>query len=384
MQQTGSGEREKPRRIVYYVDEAASRGAERTVLQLAEGLPRSRYEVAVICRPDRDFIDWLQDLGVEVIATRRGWTMPARIRGLLAQLSHVDADIVHVFGSGDSSIRIAAALARVPALIWSRSGGEETTVGQGWRHVLAGLLDSATLRFVDRLVVGGRSTTGRLTDRGGMKSNRVAVVPGGVDLKRFDPGRISPGAWRQRLRVPREAALIAGVGPLERGSGFQDLIQARAQLADPDVWVVIAGDGPEWEDLRALALGLDLADRVLFPGAVVDTPELLADADVLVFPAPLGGDPQGLLEAMAMARPVIASDSPGLGEVITEGVDGRLAAAGDVEALSSMIRQLLSDVGGARRMGRKARSKVEREYSVEHMVRRTALLYEDCLSEEGL
>ncbi len=378
-----SGDREEPRRVVYYVEDGASRGAERTILQLAEGLPRSRFEAVVICQPEGDFVERLQDLGVQVIASEISGTMPARIRGLLEPLRHLDADVVHAFGPGEPAIRIAASLARVPTLISSHIGRKEVEIGRGWRPALAGLLDAATLGLVDRHVVADRSGRRELAERRRIEAGRLAVIPAGVDLERFEPDRISAGAWRGRFRVPRDVPLIAGVGPLERGSGFHDLIQARARLADPDVWVVVAGDGPEWEDLRAVALGLDLADRVLFPGAVKDIPGLLADVDVLVLPTPRGGDPQVLLEAMAMARPVIASDSPGLGEVITEGVDGRLVAAGDVEALSSTIKQVLDDVGGARRMGRNARRKVEREYSVQHMVRRTVLLYEDCLSQKG-
>jgi len=109
-------------------------------------------------------------------------------------------------------------------------------------------------------------------------------------------------------------------------------------------------------------------------------PELLADLDIFVLPSLEESHPTVLLEAMAMARPVVASDIAAVSDAITDGVEGKLILAGDVPVLAEAVGAFLGDATSARRCGRNARRKVEQEYTVERMVRRSAVLYEELLS----
>jgi glycosyltransferase involved in cell wall biosynthesis len=245
-----------------------------------------------------------------------------------------------------------------------------------WNRVL----EQATARFVDRFVVSNRAAVSALADRYHISPSRVAVIPGGVDIERYDPSRPRTGAWRTQLGIPTGAIVLGTIGRLVPQKGFRELVRAFASIDKRDVWLVICGDGPEWEDLHGLVEAFDLKDRVRFPGSVDAVPDLLADLDIFVLPSLRESHPTVLLEAMAMARPVIASDIAAVNDAIADGIEGKLAAAGDVPALAEAIGAFLSDATTARRCGRNARRKVEQEYTVERMVRRSAVLYEELLT----
>lgn len=128
----------------------------------------------------------------------------------------------------------------------------------------------------------------------------------------------------------------------------------------------------------------DVSGRVLIPGFVDDVPGLLAALDLFVLSSRQEGHPMVMLEAMAMAKPVVATGIPGVGDTIADGVEGRLVPAGDLAALANAMVALIDDREGAGRLGRNARKKIEREYTVERMVRRTEVLYDGLLAEKGL
>ncbi len=373
-------------RIVYVVDNVSFRGGERTFLQLASGLPRGRYDIAVACSPGGVLVERLHDLGVPVIAAQmRQRRRLDTLWSLTQELRRRRPHIVHTQGRGDPFGRLAGWLARVPAIVSTTAMiSSRYEVDDRWRKTLYRIIDLTTDRMVDRYVVVNRASVTTLTDRHHIPTSRVAVIPNGIELDRYDPTRRFSGEWRRRLGVPEDAVLIGGLGRLTWQKGFPDLIKAIAALDDPRAWLVLAGDGPEWGDLRTLAGGLNLSGRVVFPGFVEDVPGLLADLDLFVLSSHREGHPMVLLEAMAMALPVVATDIPGVDDTITEGVDGRLVAAGDIPALVEAIGALVRDREAATRLGRNARRKIEREYTAERMVRRTAVLYEGLLAEKGV
>jgi glycosyltransferase involved in cell wall biosynthesis len=375
-----------PTRIVYVVDNISFRGGERTFLQLAMGLARSRYELAVACSPGGVLVERLQDLGVPVIAAemrkrRRLDTVLALTREFRRRRPH----IVHTQGRGDPFGRLAARLARVPAVVSTTAMiSTRYDVEERWRRILYRAIDFTTDRLVDRYIVVNRASVDALTDRHGVPRSRVVVIPNGIELERYDPVKARGSGWRERLGVPEEVTLIGGVGRLTAQKGFDDLIRAFAAIDRPDVWLVIAGDGPDWEELREMARMFDVSERVLIPGFVEDVPGLLAGLDLFVLSSRQEGHPMVMLEAMAMANPIVATDIPGVGDTITDGVEGRLVPPGDIAALANSITALIDDPDAAARLGRNARKMVEREYTVERMVRRTEVLYDGLLAEMGL
>jgi glycosyltransferase involved in cell wall biosynthesis len=375
--------RRRATRVAYVVDNAGIRAAERTVLQLAGGLSRSRFEVGVVCRPGGHFVQRLHDMGVPVLAADMPRALDREsILGITRELRRYDPDIVHMLGAADPLMRIAVRLARPPAVVSSllkMPGLDE----RPWRRTLGRVVDLVTDRLVDRYVVTSQSALEALADRSHVSAAKVVVIPHGVGLAPFDSARAKRGSWLVRLGIPAQAVVLGALGRLTPDKGFSMLIRTFAALERRDVWLVIAGEGPEWEELHALAQAYEVSDRILFLGFVDDVPGLLADIDVFVLPSPAEGHSLVLLEAMAMARPVVAVDAAGVGDTIADGVEGRTVSQADVASLAQAIDRMIADPENARRMGHNARRKVEREYTVGRMVQRTAVLYGELLAEKG-
>lgn len=377
---------EGPIRIIYVVDNISFRGGERTFLQLVSGLPRGRYDLAVACSPSGVFVERLHDLGVPVIAAdMRNRARLDTVLRLAREFRRRRPHIVHTQGRGDPFGRLAAGLARVPAVVSTTAMiATRYEVDELWRKALYRCIDFTVDRFVDRFVVVNRDSVQVLIDRHGGQLDRIAVIPNGIELERYNPASVARGSWRAKLGIPDDGFVIGSLGRLTSQKGFADLIKSFANADRSDVWLVIAGDGPQWEELDAMIRTFGLQHRILLPGFVEDSPSFLADLDLFVLSSHSEGHPMVLLEAMAMGLPVVATDIAGVRDTITDGVDGRLVPVTDVPALTAAIKSILADRDAARRLGRKARKRIERDFTVERMVQRTEVLYDELLAQKGL
>jgi glycosyltransferase involved in cell wall biosynthesis len=159
--------------------------------------------------------------------------------------------------------------------------------------------------------------------------------------------------------------------------GFEYLIQAIPDIVRdvPEAKFLFVGDGLLRERLEALSEELRVRDNLIFTGFRSDIKEILSAIDILVIPSLLEGFPMITLEAMAMAKPIIATNIDGITEQITDGVNGILVPPKDPSALARAVIRVLNDKELARTMGLSAREKVEQEFSVEKMVAESEEVY---------
>ncbi len=215
---------------------------------------------------------------------------------------------------------------------------------------------------------------------------RVAVVTEGIDVGRFDPKAVSAArvasvraTWGLRENDRRQVILLAG--RLTRLKGQRLLVEAVGRLAGRDeVVVILAGDGGRDDyraEIEAAAAVAGLSTQVRLVGAVEDMPAAYAAADLVVAPST---QPESfgrtVVEAGAMCRPVIASAHGGPAETVVHRKTGWLAPPGDVDAWCAAIETALSQDDEARAaMGRAARARVMRLYSLERMCEATFAVY---------
>ena len=143
--------------------------------------------------------------------------------------------------------------------------------------------------------------------------------------------------------------------------GLDVLIEALPRLSGAAAaWpVMLVGDGPEREGLKAQAQDLGVSDQMRFLGFRPDPERFLADAAVFVLPSRFEGMPNALLEAMAAGLAVIVTDaSPGPLEVVEPGVSGLVVPSDDPDALAAAMALLASDPERCRRMGAAARARI--------------------------
>lgn len=189
----------------------------------------------------------------------------------------------------------------------------------------------------------------------------VHLLPHGVDLRRFKP---QPPTHSKELR-------LLTVGRLVEKKGFHVLLDAAARLDFP-FRLRIVGEGPERERLSKIIDTHELSRSVTLEGPLThaELPEAYAGSDAVVVPSvqDSSGDRDGLpnvvLEAMACARPVVASDISAVGCAVTEGETGLLVPPGDAGALASALKRLAGAPELRERLGRGGRARVERDYEV--------------------
>lgn len=211
---------------------------------------------------------------------------------------------------------------------------------------------------------------------------RVIVNYHGVNLDRFRPLPKHPSQTQ---------ACIVTCGRLEPYKGHHVLLRACALLDQP-VRCVIVGEGPQRERLEQLAAELGIADRVELTGPVPQTrlTEIYAEADLFVLASVIlerSGKrdviPNVLAEAMAMQLPVVATDISGIGELVTDGVSGRLVPPNDAEALARVIAELLSDPAERQRLAMGGAAKVAAEFDRKRNIEDLAALFKHGLTAAG-
>ncbi len=196
----------------------------------------------------------------------------------------------------------------------------------------------------------------------GERGEQVHLVPHGVDLERF-----------RATEAPRrpDPAIVLAVGRLVAKKGFDVLVEAAARVERP-FRLRIVGEGPERGALerRISSTGVDGRIELCGPRTHAELPAEYAAADLVVVPSvvdPTGdrdGLPNVVLEAMACARPVVASDVAAIATAVTPGETGVLVPASDPAALAGAIESMLSDPALRRRLGHRARRRVERDFGL--------------------
>jgi glycosyltransferase involved in cell wall biosynthesis len=214
---------------------------------------------------------------------------------------------------------------------------------------------------------------------------RIISIPQGVDLERFN-FKIEREKAREQLGVTNEP-LVLSVAQLIPRKGLTYLIRAVPEVLKsiPNVKFIIAGEGPEHPKLEEEIKQLGVGNAVkLLGGASYDmVPRLYAAADVFVLPTLYDAMPHAIYEAMAMAKPVIATRVGGIPEVINNGSDGLLVEAMKPDEIAKAIITLLKNRELTIRLGENALKKIKNMYTWEKIVQRYEQVYWEAMKLGG-
>jgi glycosyltransferase involved in cell wall biosynthesis len=369
-------------RVAYVIGELGKGGAEYQLYELLRGLDRTRFraEVFVLAAGGH----WgapIRDLGFPVHEiTGRGSADVGRLRRLRAALRAFAPQVLHtVLWSGNSYGRLAALGLRIPVVVTA----ERNVIARpAWQVAVERILD----RWTDVYLVNSQAIVDGLVTRERLAATKMRVVHNGIDLGRLPPFVLDRHAARRSAGFDPARRLVAQVGRLERQKDYPTFLAAMArvlaELADVDV--LVAGEGALRAELEALASRLGIADRVRFLGLRHDVPALLGGVDVLALTSRYEGLPNVVIEAMATGAVAVVTDVGGCRELIVPGETGFLVPPGDVDAVAAATLRVLGSPDVARRVAAAARRRVEGEFAVEAMVRKTTDVYEACLARKGL
>lgn len=267
---------------------------------------------------------------------------------------------------------------------WEDAAASHGTSREGnWRYRLTRALESWAVRRADAVTTIAHGLRDDLIARG-VPHDKITVIPNAVDVTAFRSGGRRDARLEQELGL-RGAVVLGFLGSFYGYEGLDVLLRALPALAArrPEVRVLLVGGGPEDARLKALAADLGIADRVLFTGRVPhEQVQAYYDlVDLLVFPRTSIRltelvTPLKPLEAMAMGKPVLASDVGGHRELIRDGQTGWLFRPDDPQALADKVDEVLTARAGWREVLDRAHAYVSGERSWAAVAARYRGVYE--------
>ena len=336
-------------------------------------------EMKAVLFNDGRLADELRRLGIDVtvIDETRLDSLAIIVRLTRFLIEH-RIDLVHTHRNKDTVLgTVAAKLAGVPHLVRTVHGLREPLTG--WNRIKYAAyerLDTAMLRWcADRVIAVSNRMTGALVSDG-FKSSLVTTIHNGIDLGNVSSRR-GQEEMKRDLGLDVDDIVIGTAGRLSPVKGHDTFLRAARLILDqePRARFVIAGDGPLEHALQAQSSRLGLGDACVFLGARHDVTDVMAAMDVFVLPSVNEGLPMAILEAMTLAKPIVASNVGGLPEVIRHRVSGLLVPPGDDHAFASACVELARNREWAAQLGAEARRTVESEFSHEHNGRALVDLY---------
>jgi glycosyltransferase involved in cell wall biosynthesis len=287
--------------------------------------------------------------------------------------------IVHTHTSKAGFIgRLAARLGGVPAVIHQPHGHIFYGYYGPRQTRLYVALERLAARWTDRIVTLTDLGTEEHLALGIGRRDRFVAVPSGVPTARLRERAPRRDIARARLGISPDAFVVVGVGRLVPIKGFDLLVEAVPAVlaAVPETEVLLVGDGPDRDGLAARAAELGVAARVRFLGTTSDVVLPLAAADVCAAPSRNEGMGRALVEAMALAVPVVGAAVGGIPAVIGDDEAGRLIPSGDAAALAAALVELGQDPGLRMKCADAACARAER-FSTAVADARLRALYDD-------
>jgi len=289
------------------------------------------------------------------------------------------ADVVHLHGYGFiTNDRVARKIRGSTPMIYSLHHGVAQPAPTAGARVKRAFYDRMygrkTLRRVQAIVPASDSDR-RWLEAHGFPSDRIHVLPTGLDPEAFHPG--SPERARERFHLDRYVVFL---GRLHREKSPEHLLRAVAALGDD--WtgsvVFVGPDAGERLALERLAGELRLRNRVVFAGEVEEATkrDLLAGAECLVLPSFYEAQGIAIAEAWAQGRPVVASEVGGVPDLVNNSQDGLLYPYGDIPALTTALREMLMDRPYASRMGTAGLRKARLSFTWDRIAQRFEELYQ--------
>jgi glycosyltransferase involved in cell wall biosynthesis len=317
---------------------------------------------------------WLAEQGIPVHHLGRGRFDPRLATDVAALARRTGARILHVHGYAAADFgRVAARLAGARLVLHEHFADPRMPRYQA-------LADRLLSRLTDAAIAVSASTRDFLVRERAVPASRVRLIWNGAPLDEFAPvSRERALGVRRSLGLPDDAVVVGAVGRLNAQKGHAFLVDAAARLRHlPSLRVLVAGDGDLLGDLRARAQAAGLGDRVVFAGHRTDVPDVLGAIDVFCLSSLYEGTPLALFEAMAAAKPIVATAVDGCREVLADGDTALLVPPADAAALAGALERAAREPDLRERLARRAREE-SRRYDVRACVDAMQELYDEVL-----
>lgn len=357
-----------------HIDTAPTwRGGQNQVLLTVLGLRARGHRAALVAHPSGE-LRQRADEGLELIPLAPGHELDLKAAWRFARvITRLRPDVVHAHDPH------GVAMASIALSMLTR-GPEPPLVAA--RRVDFRLKRNSFSRWKYRqvdLFIASSEAIRQILVQDGVDPHRAITVHEGVDVERLD--RIEPISVQAELWLPHHAPVVGNVAALVPHKGQRHLIDAAAMLLRdaPDARVVIFGEGPLRPRLEQQVKQLRLERHVFLPGFRADVQGLIKTFDVFVMSSETEGLGTSLLDAMAAARPCVATRTGGIPEVVVNGETGLLVPPRDSAALARALARLLRDAPLRQRFGEAGRRRVMAQFTLDRMVEGTLAAYQTAI-----
>jgi len=370
-------------RVLLVITRLELGGAQRVVLYTAEHLDRENFEVALAwgpgdrLDPEAAALDELQLFPVSKLVRPVAPVSDLHaLRDLRGVMRSFRPDVVHTHSSKAGILgRFAARRERVQSVVHTVHGFGFTPLQPAPMRFVFRAVEKLLARWTDHFITVSESDRRRGVELGLFPAERATVIRAGIDLAAFRAASGGAGV-RRALGIPMTAPVVTQVGNFKPQKAPLDFVRVAKSVAArcPEAWFVMVGDGPLRAAAEQLARSSGVSARMVFCGWWDDVPALLDATTVSVLTSVHEGLPCSVVEALAAGVPVVATAVDGTVEVIRSGVNGYLAAVGDIDALASGVTSLLLDATARARMAVAARDGLD-QFDRDLMVRQQEDLY---------
>lgn len=367
--------------VVFSIDTMNIGGTEMNALRTAERLDRDRFRLTVVTlRGEGPLAERYERIGVPVVripiyglfgvhTLRQAVKLGQFLRRESVSIVHCHDQYSNYFSA------LSARLAGVPVVIASKR----------WLHspLRYRIANGLGFRAASRVLANSESVARSLVSTDHLSRDRIVVVPNFVDEGAFTPpSDVERATWRAELDLDSPSIIVGIVASLLPIKDHATLFRAIALLLPrfPMLRVVVVGQGPERAALRGLASELGIVHAVRFAGLRPQAPSFHYLFDISVLCSVSEGFPNSLVEAMAAARPIVATDVGGVRDAVRDGENGILVPPKDPAALAAALDRLLADAGARRAMGAEGMRRAREQFHASVVLASLEGLYDQLLA----
>jgi glycosyltransferase involved in cell wall biosynthesis len=268
-----------------------------------------------------------------------------------------------------------------PAVIYTAHGFHFHGEGHPFKNAIFLGLEKLAGAWTDELVVINAEDEAAAQKHQLVPRGHLHYMPGiGVDLSYYAPECVPEAAaqaLRDTLQLQAQDCLLLAIAELIPRKRHRDLLQSLARLQRPDIHLALAGEGPLLAELQEMVQTLHLSKQVHFLGFRPDMPIWIRAAQATVLVSEQEGLPRSVMEALALAVPVIGTEIRGTRELLAEGC-GMLVSVGDIDGITQAMLWIADHPAEAREMGDKGQQRMQ-HYGLDNILKQHEILYQSAL-----
>lgn len=375
----------KKTKILYVITKSNFGGAQKYVYDLARSLPCDQFEVMVALGGEGVLAEKLADAHVCTIcipSLERDVSFFKDFTTLIAlwKLFRKERpDVMHLNSAKASGLgALAGRLAMVKKIVFTAHGWAFNEDRSPLSRFLITLLSWVTVLLAHKTIAVSDAVKND-TAKWPFVQNKITTIKNGISAPQFTTCDDSRCELENVTKVtfPKDAFIIGTVAELHNNKGLTYALNAVAQIApeNPNIFYVIFGEGEERANLQAIIKEHSLEQRVFLLGFVKNAVQYMPGFDCFLLPSIKEGLPYVLLEAGLAYRPVIATQTGGIPEIIEDTKTGLLVSPKDATALARAIMWMISNQSERATLGKKLNEKITNSFTLEQMVDNTVALY---------